>query len=552
MVRRTDNDRYQKYSVIVIGLVLLILFISIAILAYVPPVSRDALTHHLAIPKLWLKHGGIYEIPSLIFSYYPMNLELLYLIPLYFGNDIFPKYIHFSFALATAWLIYCYLRKRTGHALSLLGVLLFLSTPVIIKLSITAYVDLGLIFFSWASIYYLVEWKRSGFDFKLLIISSLFCGLSMGTKYNGLLVLLLLSFAVPVIYIRSINEKGYNKKSAILYPIIFVFVSVVIFSPWMIRNYKLTNNPIYPLYNSLFNNKNDYDKIISNRTMKPWLQRRLVYQETAFETALVPLRVFFQGEDDNPKYFDGKLNPILFILPFLLFINNRKKDKSAKLELFILASFSVIFLIYASFMVDTRVRYISPIITPLVILSVLGLDNWIKYYEGKKNDKTSFICRFITAFLLIFCLILNVQYIFNLFRSVNPIPFITGQILREEYIIKSLPDYPAIKYINQIDLEQIKVKALFLGNRLYYFDKIVDFNMLTFKTMVDDSKSAKNLEANMQKYGFSHCVIGLQHFRFWVGQNFTDEKIALISNWLKDQCQLLFIENGYAVYQLGR
>ena len=66
-------------------------------LASVPPTSRDALTHHLAVPKLYLQHGGIYEIPWLEFSYYPMNLDLLYMIPLAFGNDIIPKVFTFFF-----------------------------------------------------------------------------------------------------------------------------------------------------------------------------------------------------------------------------------------------------------------------------------------------------------------------------------------------------------------------------------------------------------------------------------------------------------------------
>ena len=35
-------------------------------------------------------------------------------------------------------------------------------------------------------------------------------------------------------------------------------------------------------------------------------------------------RAFFQGQDDNPKYFDGKLNPFLFFLPFFAFIHLNK------------------------------------------------------------------------------------------------------------------------------------------------------------------------------------------------------------------------------------
>ena len=92
-----------------------------------PPISRDALIHHLAIPKLWLTHGGFYEIPWANFSYFPMNIDLLYLIPLYFKNDIVPKFIHFAFGLGTGLLVYNYLKNRLSKNWGLLGFLVFLS-----------------------------------------------------------------------------------------------------------------------------------------------------------------------------------------------------------------------------------------------------------------------------------------------------------------------------------------------------------------------------------------------------------------------------------------
>ena len=86
------------------GLLLLLvgLVVATVLLGSVPPVDRDALTHHLFVPRLWLEHGGIHEIPEIPFSYYPMNLDLLYTVPLALGNDIVPKYIHYLFALLTA------------------------------------------------------------------------------------------------------------------------------------------------------------------------------------------------------------------------------------------------------------------------------------------------------------------------------------------------------------------------------------------------------------------------------------------------------------------
>ena len=62
---------------------LLVWIAVIVCLSSVPPVGRDALTHHLRVPKLYLDNGGMVELPSISFSYYPMNLDLLYLLPLH-------------------------------------------------------------------------------------------------------------------------------------------------------------------------------------------------------------------------------------------------------------------------------------------------------------------------------------------------------------------------------------------------------------------------------------------------------------------------------------
>ena len=305
-------------------LVLLAILIgSILILSYVPPVSKDALVHHLAIPKLYLNHGGIYEIPSLEYSYYPMNIDLLYMIPLYLGNDILAKYIHFTFALLTGWLIFDYLKRRIDSLFALFGALLFLSIPIIVKLSITVYVDLGLVFFSTASILFLFQWVEKDFKLKYLIISALLCGLALGTKYNALIVLFLLTLYIPFIYLRYFQQSTRSQYRSICYGAFFMFVSLLLFSPWLIKNFIWTNNPLYPLFESWINPAN----VDSINAMGPFAQRRILYQESLWETLLIPLRIFFQDQDNNPKYFDGQLNPFLIILPFLA-VYGRQDDSS--------------------------------------------------------------------------------------------------------------------------------------------------------------------------------------------------------------------------------
>jgi hypothetical protein len=544
----TDKTNRFWFKLIVAGLVLIV--IAVLIMAAVPPTSRDALSHHLAIPKLWIKSGSIAPMPQFTFSYYPMNIDLLYVIPIVFGNDIIPKYIHFLFAVATAGLIYSYLKLRANPTMSLLGALLFLSTPIIVKLSINAYVDLGLVFFSWASIYYLFAWARSLPSTKHLVFSAIFCGLGIGTKYNGMIVLFLMTLFVALIYNRSVDQKHYRPIRVIGYPVIFFLVAMTIFSPWMIRNYRLTGNPVYPLYRDRIGSQTVTAEM-TNMSMKPWLQRKLIYHETLLETGLIPLRIFFQGQDDNPQFFDGRLNPALCLFPFLLLLKRRKTDGPLKVEQNLLGAYAILFLLVASFMVDMRIRYIAPTIPPLVVLTIFGIINaldWVNNFDRKTVQKW---CRLAIMVTIFFFLSFNATYIFALFVSVDPLPYIVGESSREEYLANKLPDYPAIQFANQIKSDNMKILALFLGNRLYFFDRPVEFRTQAFADMVEETTDTRDLNTRLQDDGFSHCIIGIQNFESWVNRVFTDNQKKNIVQWLRNDCIQLFSQNGYVVYRFN-
>ena len=551
---------------------LAVLIISVIILSYVPPVSRDALTHHLAVPKLYLKHGGIYEIPELIFSYYPMNLDLLYLIPLSFGNDIIPKFIHFSFALMTAWLIFSYLKKRIDTCYALFGVLLFLSLPVIIKLSITVYVDLGLYYFSTASLIYLFKWIEKNFKIKYLIISAIWCGLALGTKYNGLIVFFLLTLFVPFIYLRSVQNKTKRQGWAIGYGAVFMIVSLMVFSPWMIKNYIWTNNPIYPLYDSLFNPKKvvqipitepdtdspDSAKNASDIVKKPkgrwghFAVRKIVYGEKWWETALIPIRVFFQGKDDNPKYFDGRLNPLLFIFPFFAFIRLKKNVHALRTEKKILVIFSVLFLLFVFFQTDMRTRWVGPIIPPFVILSVLGLHEIIAAINERYSGTAAKTLKRCVIVFMAFLVSLNVFYIIDLFKIVKPMSYIDGRVGRDEYIEKYRPEYAVIKYANENTIpDNAKVQCMFLGNRSYYIDREVVFSYGLASKAVIQENSAKKISDDLKKRKITHLLIKYDLFNTWSNNNFDGKEKEMVGNFFREQVMLLFSKGGYGLFRLG-
>jgi 4-amino-4-deoxy-L-arabinose transferase-like glycosyltransferase len=247
--------------------------------------------------------------------------------------------------------------------------------PIIVKLSIAVYVDLGLIFFSTASLLFLLRWIENGFPLKHLMLSAFFCGLAAGTKYNGLVTIFLLTLFVPFLYSRYSGGGNPGFYKAAGSGMFFLFVALLFFSPWMIRDCFWTNNPIFPLYDQWFNPQ-------YSSTQKPanlFIFRSSMYHESWWEMALLPIRIFFQGQDGNPQYFDGKLNPFLLFLPVFAFYRMGKEPEVLGNEKKIILAFAVLYFCFTFFSRDMRVRYVSPIIPPLVILGIFGVR---KMFQG--------------------------------------------------------------------------------------------------------------------------------------------------------------------------
>jgi 4-amino-4-deoxy-L-arabinose transferase-like glycosyltransferase len=563
--------RFQK-TIVLNGLLLgclILLIASIVILASVPPVSRDALTHHLAIPKLYLNHGGIYEIPNAKWSYYPMNLDLLYIIPLYFGNDIIPKYIHFAFALLTAVFIFRYLRRRLDNAYALLGAVLFLSLPIIVKLSITVYVDLGLIFFSFAALFYFFKWINHEFKLKFLLISAFWCGMGLGTKYNGLIVLFLLTLFTIFIYARSSVVIDKKQPKAIGFGIVFILVAIIVFSPWAIRNYIWTNNPVYPLYNSRFNDEKaesieiatddspngatEESNTLVRKNRGNWghfAVRKIVFKENGWQIALIPLRIFFQGEDDNPKYFDGKLNPLLFFLPIFAFFHIRRDSSKLKTEKGILFAFSILYILYAFFQIDMRIRYIGPVIPALVVLSMLGLKDLTTSVQEHFASNSKAIWLAAVNLAVFFCFCLNIFYLFQQYRIVNPLSFIQGRIERDAYIERYRPEYAAIQFANKNLPDDAKILGIFLGRRGYYCDRTMIFDFGLFKNSVQQSVSAEDLTTILKKSGITHLLVRFDLFNQWAESQFNPREKAIIREFFNNQARRLFSKAGHGLFAL--
>lgn len=526
-----------------LGLLLWLLILTVLsveiVLGLVPPTARDELTHHLAIPSLYVKAGRIFEIPFAPYSYYPMLLEMLYTPWVQWGWDSVPKLIHGLFGFFTALLLYAYLARRLSPIYGLLGFFFFVFTPAILRLSNWAYVDLGVTFYSIASLLCLLRWLETVGNKRWLILAGLSAGFAVASKPNGMLVVLLLLFMIAFALGR---EKG-RGIGDIVYPLfLFLATAFVALSPWLVKNLFWTGNPFFPLLAGFFGGGEGGGGGAAGGSSGLGIltKRHFLYGESGWEILALPIRVFFSGQDDKPQYFDGVLNPIL-----ILFLPWTFKGKWVE-EKRLLFAFALFYFLYAFFLTDLRIRYILPIVPALVILLVYAIHN---IYLRIVHPSLLFG-------VVILLLALNGNYLWNYYHAVSPMDYLKGKESQEAYLRRMLPEYPAIQYVNQSLPSTSRIYFLFIGRRVYYCERDYfhdngDYPSV-FLQMIQDARNEEEIKVNLQQRGITHLLARLDLFLRFLNDNLTQPQKEMLIRFQARYLTLLYDQGGYGVYEVRK
>jgi hypothetical protein len=556
-----NRNHQENTATFLLCLSIIMLLCIETILNLTPPISRDALIHHLAVPKLWLKHGGIYEIPWANFAYYPMNINLLYAVCLYFNNDIAPKFIHLAFGMGSGFLIYFYIKPKYSRNWGLLGMVIFITTPIVIWLSTTAYVDLGMTFFSTASVMAFIKWRDSEYkDVKWFFLSGLGMGIAVGSKYNALIAW----FILNMLLMLSVVRDTHRQTAALRYGILFFMITAFVASPWYVKNYLQTGNPFYPLFDGVFKSLNHHltqeaayrHAIEKTRQIGFFKLREIMYGESFWDTLLIPIRMFFQGKDNSYQFFQGVLNPILIIFsPFILLKKRYGKDK------FIFAIFTVFFIIAAYFLTAKQVRYILPVLPFLAILAVMG----VKDILDKLGEKTLFsslrlgntIKSMVSIFVLASVAILvifNFIYLKDRIKTINPFPYVLGKETREAFLKHHLLHYDAVEYVNHFLPDDAVVFTMFLGRRGYYLDRAykndASFGMATLKHMINTSEDEKKFIEYVRSMGITHILMRIDLVNTYLKDNFPKDAIRRLTTLETKYWKKVYEDKGYVVWNI--
>lgn len=566
-----ENVKDNSPFMTILGFIFIISMSLYLIQVFAPPLNYDTLAYHLAIPKLYATEHGIFYIPHNVYANFPMTMEFLYLFSLLLYGDTLAKLVHFSMGILVILAIYSFSAKYFNKKVGLLASFIFYNIPFVGLLSGWAFNDLMLTLYGFLAVVALLNWFSPGEDKILspganskpagelnnpgkksapaarlapaagsqedgpsrqawLNISAIFCGLSIGTKYPALLLL------VPILLL-AIAIKEFSEKKSFKFPLkkiaLFLLITLIVASPWFMKNVFYTHNPVYPFFYNFFN------KFFGH----------------PFGEILNPERFMRHHQPQNRGIghilsllweinMDKKIGPVFILfLPLLILV----RSVQSTIKLFLIYG-GIYFLLWA-FFTHQDTRFLIPCLPALSIASAYAMES----YRGKQ----------LTLFM---CLVILSVFLFNLawlpltIARYELFQVATGIKNRDEFLIDSdLYQYSAFHYINNEVPEDARI--LFIGeNQTYYCNREVvsnsplDTNIVV--EIVNESSSEEDILAKLDSSGITHILLNMSEAKrvaiHYHSFNWAKGKGKLFADFFASGKYLreLFSEKGVFVYEV--
>ncbi len=513
------------------------------LMALAPPTSRDAIIHHLAVPKLYLRAGGIVPLDFMPFSFRSINLELLYTLALFVKNDIIARVIHFNFYVLSVIATYYFIRGAFSKNAALVGALIFASIPVAFNTATRAYVDFGLVFFGILLLNCARQFNKTG-DNAYLILGGIMSGLCASTKINGyLLVALVFVWIVSITQRKKYDLKMFAKAIGIF--LLFAFAFDV---HLLTKNTVETKNPLYPILSPAFE-AGGYDAGGSGgRKLLPIEVRKLLHGQTWLDEALMPWAVSTKVQSRVPYTVDGVLGPIFIIfIPFIVFL----KDK--RYELFSMLAIAAVYVTVCWGVWGVRLRYFLPLfpIGAFMIAAVIDeLFDWRGEARIRANLKNVLL---ITMLSVTFAL--SAYHILAYVSIKAPFEFLSGKVNKERYIARHYYQHEMFKFINEnITDKNALIYFLDFGQDgyysdvAYYYDKV--FLGERFFSIVKSAKVPSDIRDRLKESGITHLLVNLDMFRQDIDNNYDAAQRRITLKFVEEQLRPLKMIKSDAIYEI--
>lgn len=499
------SDHERGFVLFAVYILLLSFFWALA-----PELQYDALNYQLPVPRDYLEAGRIIDLPHYWHSYFAHLVNLLFALGLLFGGVAGAKLLVVLMSAIAALGVYaCALRiaPRQGAAAA---ALLFLSTPLTIWLTSTAYVDNPVAMFLTAS---MIPMLRSRPGLGHMVVAGLLAGFAVGTKPNAAYAVGAIAFCFAVLeWRRPLRMAGRLAAYSIAAAVSAIPAYALVFS--------FTGNPVYPLYSNLFPGGRP-SQVESG--MNFFL---FGVGETPLALLSIPLRSVWDARFFGEALLPGALGATMALLPLAVAIAPRLRKR----HLFILGSvllYSVAWAFTAQYG-----RYYVPVLG-LAAACVIGACRRI---AGLSRPAAVLI------FVVSGMQVVAVPPLFWAIRERIPVKVALGVETREAFLLRAMPQVAAVQHVNQVIRRGASVLGIGVDSLRFYLKA----PLLSLIETVDVGRVLAKFEGEDLEREFMR-----RRWHFVIRDNRSPHAGIIGDAWLEEHARPDYTVGEILVYEIG-
>ena len=228
-----------------------------------PPVDFDVREYHLQGPKEWFQQGHISFLRHNVYTSFPFLSEMLLLAGMVVMGDwwsgaLCGQLVLACFQLLSAGCVFAMARRWVSSEAGWLAMLIYLTTPWTLRISLIAYAEGAIAFYMTASamLALLIRQRGSGTSGGPVLLCGVLAGSAMASKYTGLISAVIPALALLTISWQTKVSPNANEKKHLETPWFRRYLKTIscysigvllAIAPWLLRNLADTGNPVYPL-----------------------------------------------------------------------------------------------------------------------------------------------------------------------------------------------------------------------------------------------------------------------------------------------------------------
>jgi len=467
-----------------------------------PPWDYDGLMYHLQGPRLFLEAGRILPLPENWFTYYPSTWEMVYMLGMGLGSDIFARLIHFTTLIVLLASTFLFGRKWLPGKGGWLAVALLIPNPLLFMWGSFAIIDVGWSLFQFLAAALTLQWMQER-KVTLLLLAGVMQGLALGCKYPSLANAGILALVVLSLSLHDQPKEGKFRQLALNVGS-FGLAAFFIALPWYLKNYLWTGNPVFPYY------------LPQNVADPLQLELFMGYLDSFgvgrqwYNYLLLPINIYLKfiyfGTSMATTNMPNPLYLVIFAYPFV-----RKKLHSGRKVLDLLAIITLAF--FAAWATGSQqTRFLMPLLPAASILSSAILQQITREGSGKR------IRKLLVTGLVGGLVIATTVVIGKIFFLVKPYMVTTGTISKNAFLSSILFDFDGIQFINQHLPDGSKVLMPWDGKG-YYCESgkcFAEMDQHYWTTQVTRYGNPDELLAFLKENGFTHIMVSLEDSAYFV------------------------------------